>query len=668
MDDKIKRIDELVTQLNQYAREYYMLDKPTVSDQDYDRLYDELTALETETGHVLSWSPTQRVGDDILPGFTKYTHQAPLWSLDKAQTHEELRTWLGRNERFVADYNASHENKLPEPLYILTRKFDGLTVNLTYDESGLLVTGATRGSGAVGEDVTRQIKTIGSIPVKIETDAPFEIHGEALMAKHSFEAYNKAAVAEGREPLKNPRNGAAGALRNLNLAETRRRHLDAFFYDIGYKEGTPFTTYREMIRFILDHDFPTDGYFKEARTFDEIMALIDENIEGRAELDYEIDGIVIVLDDMRTREELGYTIKFPRWAIAYKFEAEETITRLMEVEWNVGRTGRVAPTALLDPVELAGVTVSRATLNNMDDIRRKGVAIGSDVYIRRSNDVIPEIMGAVANDNETVEIVPPKECPSCGTPLTLIGAHYFCENTLSCKPQLVKTMVHFTSRDAMNIEGISEKTAEQFFETLDLTKVSEFYQLTREDLMRIPKVKDKRAENILKAIEGSKEPRLESFINAMGIQNVGLSTSRELANTFRTLEGVRHATYEELLAVPDVGAIVANNILEFFSSEEVNREIDALLASGVKPQEKEAVKVRVNPFMGVSVVVTGSLENYTRKSIEEKLLELGAVPQGSVSKKTGYVLYGKEAGSKLTKARELGIPAISESEFEEMIQ
>lgn len=668
MVEKIKRIDELVTELNRYAREYYVLDKSTVSDQEYDKLYSELEALEQETDHVLAWSPTQRVGDEILPGFKKYTHKAPLWSLDKAQTHEELRSWLERNEGVVRDYNAGREDPLPEPLYILTRKFDGLTINLTYDDRGLLITGATRGNGAVGEDVTRQIETIGSIPLKVDTDGPFEIHGEALMSKHTFTAYNQAALDEGKEPLKNPRNGAAGAVRNLNLSETRRRHLDAYFYDVGHKEGTPFSSYREMIRFIQGNDFPTDGYFKEARTVTEILAIIEENMEARSGLDFEIDGVVIALDDIRTRELLGYTVKFPRWAIAYKFEAEETVTRLLEVEWNVGRTGRVVPTAILEPVELAGVTVSRATLNNLDDIRRKGVALGSDVYLRRSNDVIPEIMGTVANDNLTREILPPAVCPSCGTPLTLIGAHYFCENTLSCKPQLVKTMVHFTSRDAMNIEGISDKTAEQFFETLDLTKVSEFYGLSKADLLRIPKVKDKRAENILQAIESSKEPKLESFINALGIQNVGLSTSRDLANTFKTLEAIRHATYEELLEVPDIGAIVAHNILDFFSSEEVKGEIDALLGHGVKPKEKEELEIRQSPFRGVSVVVTGNLEHYTRKSIEEKLLTLGAVPQGSVSKKTGYVLYGKEAGAKLNKARELGVPVITESEFEEMIQ
>lgn len=664
MEEKIQRIRELATLLNGYAKEYYTHDTPSVTDAEYDRLYDELVSLEAETGHVMAWSPTQRVGDDLLPGFSKYTHRAPLWSLDKAQTPEELQSWLQRNQRFVEEYNQTHEDRLPQPLYILTRKFDGLSVNLTYDGEGILTVGATRGNGTTGEDVTQQIRTIRSIPWKIDSDFLFEIHGEALMTKHAFRAYNETADV----PLKNTRNGAAGALRNLNPAETRRRHLDVYFYDIGYKEGEPFATYREMIDFIHAMGFPTDQYFREAATWEEIAAIIEENIQVRAELDYDIDGIVIALDDIRTRELLGYTIKFPRWGIAYKFEAEETVTRLLEVEWNVGRSGRVAPTAILEPVELAGVTVGRATLNNMDDIRRKGVAIGADVYVRRSNDVIPEIMGAVANDNEITEITPPSHCPSCGTPLTLIGAHYFCENTLSCKPQLVKTMVHFTSRDAMNIEGISEKTAEQFFETLDLKKVSDFYRLTYDDLIGLPKVKETRANNMLRAIEASKTPKLENFIYALGIQNVGLKTSRDLANTFRTLEKIRSVTYDELIAVPDVGDIVARNILDFFAAPDVRKEIDTLLALGVTPQEPKETKVTDNPFLGKTVVVTGTLKGYTRKSIEEKLLALGAIPQGSVSKKTGYLLYGEEAGSKLAKARSLDVPTINEAQFEEMIQ
>ena len=664
MEDKIQRIEELAKLLNGYAKEYYTFDTPSVTDQEYDRLYAELQALEAETGHVLSWSPTQRVGDQLLPGFKKYTHKAPLWSLDKAQTPEELKAWLERNKRFVEDYNAVHVEQLPEPLYILTRKFDGLSVNLTYDQDGVLTVGATRGNGTTGEDVTQQIRTIRSIPWKIDSNSVFEIHGEALMTKRAFREYNKTAEV----PLKNTRNGAAGALRNLNPAETRRRHLDVFFYDIGYKEGEPFKSYREMIDFIHEMDFPTDHYFKEASTWEEIEAIIEENIQTRAELDFDIDGIVIALDDIRTRELLGYTIKFPRWGIAYKFEAEEAITRLLEVEWNVGRSGRVAPTAILEPVELAGATVSRATLNNMDDIRRKGVAIGSDVYIRRSNDVIPEIMGPVENDNDIIEINPPSHCPSCGTPLTLIGAHYFCENTLSCKPQLIKSIVHFTSRDAMNIEGISEKTAEQLFEELDLKKVSDLYRLTYDELVVLPKVKDKKANNMLTAIEGSKTPKLENFIYAMGIQNVGQKTSRDLASEYKTLDKIRKLSYDELIAVPDVGDIVANNILDFFSAPDVNDEIDALLELGVTPQEQEEIKVQANPFTEKTVVVTGSLEGYTRKSIEEKLLELGAIPQKSVSKKTDFVLYGEKAGSKLSKAQELEVKTINEAEFEEMIQ
>ncbi|MFB0918797.1 MAG: NAD-dependent DNA ligase LigA [Clostridiaceae bacterium] len=664
MEDNKKRIEELTDLLNKYSVEYYTLDKPSVSDLEYDRLYRELQELEIKEGYSLSYSPTKRVGDEILPGFNKYTHRAKLWSLDKAQSQDELQDWLNKNKRFVDEYNASHEDKLPDPSYVLTRKFDGLAVNVTYDENGILVKGATRGSGSIGEDITKQIMTIASIPLKIASTNLFEIHGEALMTKEAFLNYNKTAAV----PLKNTRNGAAGALRNLNLAETKRRNITVFFYDVGYKEGEPFKTYSEMVEFIQGHGFKTDNYFKKASTYEEIKALIDENIEVRSDLSYDIDGIVIVVDDIKTREEMGYTIKFPKWGLAYKFEAEETVTRLLDVEWNVGRSGRVAPTAILEPVELAGVTVKRATLNNMDDIKRKGVGIGADVYIRRSNDVIPEIMGTVLNDNEVTEILPPEYCPSCGTKLTLIGAHYFCENTLACKPQLVKTMVHFTSRDAMNIEGISEKTAEAFFTELDLKKVSEFYSLTKEDLLRLPKTKDKKADNILKAIEDSKKPQLENFIYALGIQNVGLKTSRDLSSTFKTLDNIINSTYDQLINVPDVGDIVANNILDFFKSDLVLEEIRMLLKLGVEPQEKQEAVVVQNPFMGKTAVITGTLKNYKRKEMEDKLISLGAIPQGSVSKKTDFVIYGDEAGSKLTKANELGVKTLTEEEFEEMIK
>lgn len=666
MEDKKKRIEELTDLLNKYAKEYYTLDTPSVSDKEYDELYSELVSLEKETGYILDYSPTQRVGDEILSHFEKYTHRAKLWSLDKAQNYGELESWIIRNEKFVDEYNKNSDEKLPKLEYIVTRKFDGLSVNLTYDEEGVLVKGATRGNGTIGEDVTKQVRTVRNIPLKIDSHDLFEIHGEAMMTKESFKRYNETA----KIPLKNTRNGAAGALRNLNLNETKKRDLNIFFYDIGYKEGDQFKTYEEMIDFIITHGFNTDGYFKKATNLEELKVIIESNVETRNELDYDIDGIVIVINDIKTRNLLGNTIKFPKWGIAYKFEAEETTTKLLDVEWNVGRSGRVTPTAILEPVELGGVTVKRATLNNMDDIRRKEVRLGADVYVRRSNDVIPEIMGTVTNDNETVEINAPLVCPSCGTKLTLIGAHYVCENSLSCKPQLVKTMVHFTSRDAMNIEGVSDKTSEAFFENLNLTKVSDFYKLTMEDLLKIPKVKEKKATNILNAIEKSKSPKLENFIYALGIQNVGIKTSRDLVKEFKTLDNIINANYDDLLKVSDIGDIVAKCIVDFFNSFEVKEEINRLLENGVKPVEDLTETVIIeNPFKDKTVVLTGTLpDGISRNEMSERLTKLGAKVSGSVSKKTDFVLYGEEAGSKLEKAINLGVKTITLEEFEEILK
>ncbi|SFN70220.1 NAD-dependent DNA ligase LigA [Proteiniclasticum ruminis] len=662
MEDLRKEIESLVEKLNVYAKEYYTLDAPSISDKEYDALYDRLVALEKETGYRLSYSPTQRVGDEVLSAMPKHRHLAKLWSLDKAQSLLELSQWHERNLSFVEEYNKDHENKLPPVKYIVTRKFDGLTVNLTYNQEGILETAATRGNGALGEEVTAQVKTIYSVPLKIASEDVLEIHGEAMMTKEALRVYNETAEV----PLKNTRNGAAGALRNLNLEETRRRNLTAFFYDIGYKEGTPFETYRDMIAFIHEMGFLTDGYFKEADDFVTLESYIKEIEEERSSLNFDIDGVVIAIDDMRTRDLLGYTIKFPRWAIAYKFEAEEAVTKLLSVEWNVGRSGRVNPTAVLEPVELSGVTVKRATLNNMDDIARKGVYLGANVLVRRSNDVIPEIMGVVdeEDEKEREEILPPSHCPSCGTPLILDGAHYFCENTLSCKPQLIKSIVHFSGRDAMNIEGLSEKTVEQLFEKLDLKELSRLYTLSKEDLLSLDKVKDKKAENLLSAIEASRKRPLHAFLYSLGIPNVGISTARDLEAKFKTLEEVMRASKEELLQVPDVGDIVAESILNFFQSEEIREEIGKLLQY-VTLQYEDTV-VTESPFTGKTVVLTGTLTQFTRKDAEERLLSLGAKVTSSVSKKTDYVIYGEEAGSKLTKAESLGVKTLTEAEFLEM--
>ncbi len=661
MDNK-KRIEELVEELNRYSYEYYSLDNPTVTDKEYDKKYDELKKLEIEEGYVLPYSPTLRVGDVVLEGFNKYTHKAPLWSMDKAKTIEELKEWHNRNVKFVNEMREQGED-LPDLKYVLTKKFDGLTINLTYDENGVLITAATRGTGTVGEEVTAQVKTIKSIPLKIDNNDLLEVHGEAIMTVEAFEEYNKNATV----PLKNLRNGAAGALRNLNVKETANRNLSAFFYDVGYKEGTQFKTYLEMMDFIKEKGLPVDNYLKVCTSMEEIENEIEYIKNIRFDLNYDIDGLVIVIDDIKTRELLGYTVKFPKWAIAYKFEAQEATTKLLGVEWNVGRSGRVGPTALLEPIELAGVTVKRATLNNMDDIKRKGVRIGAEVFVRRSNDVIPEIMGVVPESLEgSEEIKAPKVCPACGSHLVLDGAHYFCENTLSCKPQLVKSIVHYASREAMNIAGFSEKTAEQLFEKLNIKSISDLYKLNKEELMTLEKFGEKKAQNLLDAIEKSKDCELYAFIYALGIPNVGAKTAKDLVKKFKSLEGLKKATLEELVEVSDVGDIIAECVYEFFREEKVLNTINELLNLGVNPKYEEQ-EVTESLFKGKTVVVTGSLEDYTRISIKEKFESLGAKVSGSVSKKTDYVLAGEEAGSKLKKAEELGIKIISEKEFKMMI-
>lgn len=663
-EKKLERMHQLAEELNKYSYEYYALDNPSVSDKEYDIKYDELSGLEKDTGVVLPYSPTVRIGDVVLPEFRKYTHKAPLWSLDKAQSFDQIKEWHMRNARAYNEYNASHEDKLPRLTYIITKKFDGLTINCTYDANGILVKAATRGTGIVGEDITPQAQTIKSIPLRVNHKSVFEVHGEAIMTKEAFDKYNEKAEV----PLKNLRNGAAGALRNLNAKETAKRNLSAFFYDVGYNEGEPFKTYADMMDFIKRMGLPVDSYIKECSTIEEIEKEINYINSIRDSLNYDIDGAVIVINDIRTRNILGYTVKFPKWAIAYKFEAQEATTKLIDVEWNIGRSGRVTPTAVLEPVELAGATIKRATLNNMDDIRRKGVRIGCSVFVRRSNDVIPEIMGVVEESiADSREIQPPRYCPYCGSELIQEGVHYFCENTLSCRPQMVKSIVHFGSREAMNIEGFSEKTAEQLFEKLDIKSIADLYRIKKEQLLTLNKFAEKKAQNLIDAIEKSKKCDLASFIFALGIPNVGKKTARDLASKFKSFENMQKATSEELMEVQDIGEVVAKSVIEFFKEEKINNSIKEIMDLGVEPYYSDTTS-GINILTGKTVVVTGSLINYTRQQIKEKLHSLGANDAGSVSRKTDFVLAGSEPGSKYDKALELGIKIITESEFEEMLQ
>jgi len=663
INDKNKRMQELVEGLNVYASEYYTSDNPSVSDKDYDKKYDELIELENELGEVLPLSPSQRIGGGVLPEFSKYKHRAKLWSLDKAQSLVEIKEWHNRNIKVIQEYNLNNEVQLSPLTYVLTKKFDGLTVNATYDEEGYLIKAATRGTGEIGEDITAQAKTIKSLPLQIKYNALLEVHGEAIMTKQAFKKYNDTSVT----PLKNLRNGAAGALRNLNVRETAKRGLSAFFYDIGYNEGIPFKTYIEMMNFIKIHGIPMDEYIVECETLEEIEKEIMYIESIRAELNYDIDGVVIAVNDIKTRDVLGYTIKFPKWAIAYKFEAEEATTTLLDVVWNVGRSGRVAPTAILEPVELAGATVKRATLNNIDDINRKGVKIGCDVFVRRSNDVIPEIMGVVESTLEKgTEIIVPKVCPSCGSELIRDGVHYFCDNTLSCKPQMVKSIVHYGSREAMNIEGFSEKTAEQLFEKLGIKAIPELYRIEKEKLLLLEKFKEKKAQKLINSLENSKNCSLDSFIYALGIPNVGKKTAKDLANKFKNLDNIKKAIYEDLINVQDIGDIVARSIIEFFSQDKIVASLSELLELGVNPTYEQTETLE-NTFMNKTLVITGTLAGYSRIEIKEKLETLGVKITSTVSKKTDYVLVGTDPGSKYDKAVSIGVKVITEEEFEQML-
>lgn len=659
--DKLERMEELIKIINDLNYHYYTLDNPKVSDKEYDILYDELVRLERETGIVRDYSPTQRVGGEILDKFEKHVHLGRLFSLDKSQDYGSLRNWDARVRRMIAEYNMNNEDNLPSPTYIVEYKFDGLTVNLTYRD-GVLVQGATRGNGIVGEAILPQIKTIKSIPLTIDFKGTIEIQGEGLMPLSALEKYNESAA----EPLKNARNAAAGALRNLDPKVTANRHLAAYFYNVGYIEGKEFKTHMEMLQFLKDNKLPVYDYVRECSTIDEVIEEIEKIDEQRHKIDILTDGAVIKINDMRTREVLGNTMKFPRWAIAYKFEAEEVTTKLLEVQWNVGRTGKVTPIAILEPVEIAGATVKRATLNNYDDILRKKVAIGSRVLIRRSNEVIPEILGVVDSEEETKKIEKPSHCPACNSELIQDGVHIFCPNSLSCKPQLVSRIVHYASRDAMNIEGFNEKTAEKLFEELDLKDIPSIYEIKFEDLIKLEGFQKKKSQNLIDAIERSKECALDSFIYALGIPNVGRKTAEDLVKHFKSLDNIKNATYEELMTVSDVGPKIAASIVEFFHDERILNSIDKLLREGVNPHYEET-EIKESVFTGKRVVITGTIKDYSRNELKEIVEKMGGKVSGSVSRNTDYVIVGENPGSKYEKAVELGIEIIDENRLLKII-
>jgi DNA ligase (NAD+) len=665
----VDRMERLVEELNKHNYHYYTLDEPLIGDKEYDKLYDELVRLEKETGVVLEHSPTKRVGGDLLKGFEEHRHLARLWSLDKAQNEKDLLAWNQRVEKLVSDYNAKNPAApLPPISYVVELKFDGLTLNLTYDQ-GKLVQAATRGNGVAGENILAQVMTIKSIPVRIPFDqGTIEVQGEGIMKLSVLEEYNKTAD----EPLKNARNAAAGALRNLNPQITARRKLDAFFYNVGYSNGVQFADHREMVEFLRRNQFKVNPHVIFVDTIEQVAQELQRVEEMRLDLDYLIDGAVVKIIDMRTREALGYTEKFPRWAIAFKFEAEEATTILESVSWEVGRTGKLTPVATVQPVELAGVTVQKCTLNNIGDIERKGLkhALGTLVYIRRSNDVIPEILGKVTGENDGEEIIYPDTCPACGSELVTRGAHLFCENKLGCRPQLIGRITHFASRDAMDIDTFSVMTAEQLYRDCGVEDPSDLYYLTFDDVIGLERFGEKKAQNLLDAIEKSKQRDLASFLYALGIPNTGKTTTKVLAEHFGSLEKVMNATKEDLLSIHDIGEIVAESIVGFFADSTIRRSIDRMLDAGVRPEmaELKVGAANVNSiFNGKVVVLTGTLQTLTRDEASSKLEAAGAKVTGSVSKKTDYVIAGESAGSKLAKAEQLGVKVLDEQAFLQMI-
>ena len=645
-------MDEMTSlkdRLNELAYRYYVLDDPAVSDAEYDALYDKLVALEKSTGVVLPDSPTRRVGGKPLSKFEQVRHLGRLYSLDKCKTREELGAWMdklrvaGKMPRVSVEY-----------------KFDGLTINLTY-RGGELVQAATRGDGVTGEVVTEQVKTIRSVPLSIPYKGVLEVQGEGIMRLSALAEYNSDPTVT---PLKNARNAAAGAIRNLDPAETAKRRLEVVCYNVNYIEGRRFESGSEMMAFLKEQKFKVSDMYVLADDQKTVFDTLDKIESVRPSLDFLIDGAVVKADDFSMREELGYTEKFPRWAMAFKFAAEEMTTVVRDVIWQVSRTGKLNPLAVLDPVDIGGVTVSRATLNNISEIRRKDIRIGSRVFVRRSNDVIPEITGVAEQPEDAVEIEVPTVCPACGSPVEVRGVFAYCTDSEACEPALVSRFAHFVCRDAMDIEGLSDKTLELLYSEGKIRDFADLYSLSADDLTDLEGFKDKKIANILAAIAASKHTELKRFLFAIGIPGIGKKAAAQLADAFGTLEAARAAKEEELLALDDFGDVMAKNVIAFWNDPLRAAEVDRLIAAGITFEQKERTE---GAFSGKKVVLTGSLARFTRSEAKKLIEERGGEVADGVSAKVNLVIAGEAAGSKLEKAKKLGIEIIDEQKFVEML-
>ncbi|WP_077620429.1 NAD-dependent DNA ligase LigA [Bacillus sinesaloumensis] len=647
-----QRVHELHELLNQYNYEYHVLDKPSVPDAEYDRLMRELLQLEDEFPELKTEdSPSVRVGGQVLDSFQKVEHQIPMLSLGNAFNEQDLRDFDRRARQAVGESLS----------YVCELKIDGLAVSLRY-EQGRFVQGSTRGDGTIGEDITVNLKTIRSIPLRLNKEIDIEVRGEAFMPRNSFEKLNAVRLQNEEEPFANPRNAAAGSLRQLDPKIAASRNLDIFLYSIADTRNLGVDSHSDGLDMLDKVGFKTNPERRKCTTIEEVLDYIKEWTEKRPSLKYDIDGIVIKVDSFDQQDELGFTAKSPRWAIAYKFPAEEVVTKLIDIELSVGRTGVITPTAILEPVRVAGTTVQRASLHNEDLIREKDIRIGDSVVVKKAGDIIPEVVNVLVENRtgEEIEFLMPTHCPECESELVRLDGEVAlrCMNP-KCPAQIREGLIHFVSRNAMNIDGLGEKVISQLFDEQLISDVADIYTLTKEQLIKLERMGEKSADNLLSAIEVSKANSLEKLLFGLGIRHVGAKAAKTLAQHFEIMEKLQVATREELTAINEIGEKMADAIVTYFELPEVHDLLNELREYGINMEYKGPKLVSVEGsdsyFAGKTIVLTGKLEQMSRNEAKAEIEALGGKVTGSVSKSTDLLIAGEAAGSKLTKAEQLQI-------------
>jgi len=680
----MEEMNKLIDNLNKWNYEYYTLDNPSVSDKQWNDEYDKLVKLEKETKTILPNSPTQKVGGEVLEGFEKVERKTKLWSLDKSNSFEEIKDWLIKNDNFVKEYNSTHTTKLPQLKYVLTKKYDGLTVETDYDNINF-VQGSTRGKdGIIGENVTEQSKSIINLPLQLKDNDKLthlmSPHGECIMPNKALIEYNKKYT----EQLKNCRNSVAGAIRNLDTKETAKRKLMIYFYNLNNIEKD-FQTYQQQLDYMSYRGLPVTDY-SICNTYEEIIQAIDKIEEQRPNLPYDIDGAVIAINDLATRQAMGYTEKFPRFSLAYKYEAEETTTKILDVEWNVSRYGRLNPKAKTEPVELMGVTVKQATLNNIDDIERKRIKINIEAFIRRSNDVIPEVTGIVdesLNNEDIRDIIYPTVCPCCNSPVEIrqpkTTRFLFCTNE-SCPDRLIQALSHYVGKEAINIVGLSKETLKQFIDKGFIKYIKDIYNLEqyKEQLINLPKFGIKKYDNLIKAIEKSKKCKLSSFLYSLGIENVGKKASKNICLHFNNnLDRIILTSESELLKIEDVGEKISESMVEYFSDKQTIEKVKEIISylTFIEDKPKEIIVTQQTQFQGKKVYPTGGF-NMKKQELKELLESLGAIVETDYKVKLDYLICGHDMtkSSKDKKAIEdnangkANITMLNEDEFLQIIK